>query len=57
MDVIVLAFQTNSRFEEGPYFEDYFGEHISWHPCTEQKAGSFVYHGMFFTANRHIFTA
>jgi len=46
MDEVVLAFRTNARLEEGPYFEGYFGEHISQHPGMEQKAGPFVYHGM-----------
>ena len=57
MDEFVLAFETESRLEGGPYFEGYFGEHISQHPGTEQKAGPFVYHGMAFAENGHIFMA
>jgi len=57
MDEIVLAFETNSRLEEGPYFKGYFGEHISQHPGIEQKAGPFAYHGMVFAANGQIFMA
>lgn len=53
MDEIVLAFRTNTRLEEGPYFEGYFGEHVSQHPGMEQKAGPFVYYGMSFTLNGH----
>jgi hypothetical protein len=57
LDEIVLAFETNSGLEEGPYFEGYFGEHISQHPGTEQKAGPLVYRGMVFAANEQVLMA
>jgi len=57
MNEIIHAFRTNTCLEEGPYFEGYFGKHIFQHPGMEQKAGSFVYHGTFFTPNGDTFRA
>lgn len=57
MNEIVLAFGTNARLEEGPYFEGYFGEHISQHSDMEQKAGPFVYHGVSIILNGDTFRA
>ena len=46
MENTVATFKSSRPFEEGPYFEGYFGEHVSQYPGLEQKAGAFIYHGM-----------
>ena len=35
------AFNAGGALEDCPYFEGYFGEHVSQHPGIEQRAGSF----------------
>jgi hypothetical protein len=41
MDNFLDAFNMSGALEGCPYFEGYFGEHVSQYPGVEQRAGSF----------------
>jgi hypothetical protein len=41
MDSFLDTFSIGDAREDCPYFEGYFGEHVSQHPGVEQRAGSF----------------
>ena len=41
MDALLVEFNIRGPLEDCPYFEGYFGEHVSQHPGVEQRAGSF----------------
>jgi hypothetical protein len=48
-----LVFQSGEPSEPGPYFEGYFGEHVSQYPGKEQKAGPFRHPGIFHLMGRN----
>lgn len=41
MDNLLDTFNISGAPKDCPYFEGYFGEHVSQHPGVEQRAGSF----------------